>query len=289
MHSLSRRAAAAAVSCAQSHGLEVRDARILGASSNTLVELVPHGIVARVASGTGLVRQGTAWLAHEVAVCGYLAAAGAPCARPSDRIAPGPHEHDGFAISFWERLEALAEPVGPDAAGALLRRCHDALAGCEARLPALGIIEETLQLTGHPLVTARLDEEERALLRRGADRLRSTLEGAALPLRPLHGDAHPGNMLATASGPLLIDWEDCFAGPAEWDLACLVGGMLLTGDEASARQALAGYGAPHDRERLELMLAVRNLQGVVWGALRLDAPRANPRWRARLHLLSERP
>ena len=263
-------------------GLDVRETRILGESSNTIVELAPEPIVARVASGTGLVREGMAWLRREVELCRHLAAAGAPCSRPSDRVPAGPYERDGFAISFWDRVESTAESIKPRAAGALLRRCHEALDGYEAQLPAPGVIEETLQLTVHPLVFERLDESERTLLQRAAEQLRARLANATLPLRPLHGDAHPGNMLCTTSGPLLIDWEDCFAGPMEWDLACLVGGMRLVGDDESARLALESYGAPYDRDLLELMLGVRNLQGIVWGALRFEVPRSNPRWRARM-------
>ena len=285
MDSLTERAAAAALSSARALGLDARETRILGESSNTLVELVPSRVVARVASGTGLVREGTAWLRREVEVCRHLAETGAPCSRPSDRVPPGPHGQDGFAISFWDRVEPTAESIRPPAAGALLRRCHEALDGYEARLPELGVIEETLRLAGHPLVCERLDESERALLQRRAERLRARLTEATLPLRPLHGDAHPGNMLCTASGPLLIDWEDCFAGPAEWDLACLVGGMRLVGDDDSARLALEGYGAPYDRDLLELMLDVRNLQAILWGAVRHEAPRSNSRWRARMRHL----
>ncbi|HEX4815076.1 MAG TPA: phosphotransferase [Nonomuraea sp.] len=35
----------------------------------------------------------------------------------------------------------------------------------------------------------------------------------------LHGEPHPGNVLATANGPLFIDLETCCRGPVEFDLA----------------------------------------------------------------------
>jgi aminoglycoside phosphotransferase (APT) family kinase protein len=39
--------------------------------------------------------------------------------------------------------------------------------------------------------------------------------------QPLHGDAHPGNLLMTPRGPVWNDFEDTWRGPVEWDLACL--------------------------------------------------------------------
>ncbi|MCL2516618.1 MAG: aminoglycoside phosphotransferase family protein, partial [Microbacteriaceae bacterium] len=35
----------------------------------------------------------------------------------------------------------------------------------------------------------------------------------------LHGEPHPGNVLATDAGPLFIDLETCCVGPVEFDLA----------------------------------------------------------------------
>ncbi|MEV4075647.1 phosphotransferase family protein [Nonomuraea fuscirosea] len=37
----------------------------------------------------------------------------------------------------------------------------------------------------------------------------------------VHGDAHPGNLLATPAGPLWNDFEECMSAPVGWDLACL--------------------------------------------------------------------
>jgi hypothetical protein len=41
--------------------------------------------------------------------------------------------------------------------------------------------------------------------------------GAAEQL--LHGEPHPGNLLATDNGPVFIDFETCCRGPVEFDLA----------------------------------------------------------------------
>lgn len=39
--------------------------------------------------------------------------------------------------------------------------------------------------------------------------------------RPLHGDAHLGNVLWSPAGPLWSDLENACAGPIEYDLACI--------------------------------------------------------------------
>ncbi len=56
---------------------------------------------------------------------------------------------------------------------------------------------------------------------------------------PLHGDAHPGNLLSTPTGPIWTDFEDAWRGPIDWDLACLE----LTG-RLDGRAAVAGYPRP---------------------------------------------
>ncbi|GAB5401924.1 MAG: hypothetical protein Aurels2KO_01550 [Aureliella sp.] len=45
----------------------------------------------------------------------------------------------------------------------------------------------------------------------------------------LHGDFYPGSWLKTHSGPMVIDPEFCFAGPAEFDWSVLVAHMRLCG------------------------------------------------------------
>ena len=70
------------------------------------------------------------------------------------------------------------------------------------------------------------------------------------PRRPLHGDAHTGNVLMTPSGPLWTDFEDVCVGPVEWDLAS----MTITED------ALAAYPGPIDRARLTDCRDLRRLQ-----------------------------
>lgn len=269
------RAVSAASAVAARHGLVFEEACLLGGHSNTMVLLRPLPLVARVASGTGRVRAGPGWLTREVEVASFLSLHGAPATRPSDLLAPGPHEEDGLTLSFWRLAEPTGEPVAPLAAGAALRRCHEALADFPGELPRLGALEEAQRLLGHPLVATGLDIEQRAAVEGAADRLNQRLAEVPCTYQSLHGDAHLGNIWSTCDGPIWGDWEDTFAGPIEWDLACLVAGARLRGDGNAAGEALEGYGKPFDEELFELMLAFRALQAVVWSTINRGEPRAD--------------
>ena len=56
---------------------------------------------------------------------------------------------------------------------------------------------------------------------RAAERLRPFMEAPG-HVQPLHGDAHPGNVIATREGLVWIDFEDACLGPVEWDLATMM-------------------------------------------------------------------
>lgn len=196
---------------------------------------------------------------------------------------------DGMAVSFWELVAIRSEAITPDAAGRSLRHCHDALEGYGGELPALGVIDETLRLLDHPRVAASLDDEDRHLLNQVAARwngAREFLDRARL--RPLHGDAHLHNLWCTENGPIWGDWEDVFAGPLEWDLACLVSPSIVLGDGSEAAAMVRAYGGEVDADLLNRMIEVRTLQSVVWASLLSNDAARNQRLRARLAWLRSR-
>lgn len=77
----------------------------------------------------------------------------------------------------------------------------------------------------------------------------------------VHGDAHPGNLLATGTGLRWIDFEDAWSGPCAWDLACLAETRRIDGLAELARYPDAGLDA------LPVCRAARRLQVVVWSAV----------------------
>ena len=259
---LTRRALAAALAVAARHGLRCEAPQILRDASNLLVLLRPAPVVARVTTVTSTFRPGDAWLAREVAMAGYLAAAGAPVVPPSDELPPGPHEHDGLVLSFWPYVDEGDRPLDAAEAGRRLLRCHDLLRDFPGVLPPLGVLDEADRMLAGLRADATLDADDAALLRRAGDDVRTRIERLALPMQPIHGDAHLDNVINGPDGPLWNDWEDCFLGPRAWDLGCLVASARALGrDPAPGEAALAGYAAPSDDEAIDVFVDARRYQG----------------------------
>ena len=257
---------AAATAVARAHGLEVGEQRVLSDSSNLLVGLGPAPMVARVATSTADARAGGAmdWLARDVALASHLASRGAAVVPPATELPPGPHIEDGLAITFWRHVEHdRSRPASAREAGQALRRLHEAMEDFAGDLPAFpslldecGLVIDRLERSGN--VAPDLPVTLRAALHR----VGSAIDAAALPPRPLHGDASPSNLLRTPAGLLWTDFEDTCSGPAEWDLAC-----LAASSEPDAAAALEAYGSPPHNEALEPFLEARRLQGALWTAL----------------------
>jgi Phosphotransferase enzyme family len=221
----SRRAVAAAVVLAREHGLRVQQPTVLNDLFSLMVHLRPAPVVARVATRMPKLRTPIAdWLGLEIAVTSFLSEQGAPVVAPSRELPPGPHEYDGFAISFWTYVEPDPDrtPTTADCS-AMLVDLHDVLRTYPGELPRLGDNDiarglEALDQAGHLLSEAEIE-----LLHASAERLLPLSEESGRDLQPLHGDAHPGNLIATREGGLVwIDFEDVCRGPLEWDLATMM-------------------------------------------------------------------
>jgi hypothetical protein len=250
----------AAVTVAAAHGLSRTEPIVVRNGSNVLVHLAPTPVVARIGSLTARVRPDvTATLAKDLAVAGYLADRGAPVAAPSRELPVGPHECDGHSLTFWTYVEHERDHVWqPADIGPLLAELHAELRDFPGELPTappLDVPETLAFLACEPL----LSDDDTAALFEEAAVLTDTLAHLA-PAVPLHGDAHPGNLMYTANGPVWTDFEDAWRGPIGWDLACLAETNRLDG-----RAAVAGYpGAPGARD-LAPCVAGRQLQTIGWG------------------------
>jgi hypothetical protein len=265
MENRSQRALRAAVAAAEGAGLRFDRPAVLRDGSNLLVHLRPAPVVARVATRTATIRRGDAWLAREVAVARYLAGAGAPVVAPSSELPPGPHRHDGFTVTFWEHVEERDAPIDPQRAGSALRECHEALAGYAGELPRMALLHETETVIEVLVAQGTLDAADGAVLRAAAEATRERIEALGLPLQPVHGDAHLGNVVDSPRGPLWNDWEDTFLGPTAWDLACLHGSARAFGLPAEpVAAAQRGYGPAPDAAILDAFVEARRLQGTAW-------------------------
>jgi hypothetical protein len=237
---------------------------VLHDGANVVLDLAPAPVVARVATLTARVRADVRVpFGREIALATALSAAGAAVVPPSDLLPPGPHEHDGIVLSFWRRVDLLPGRPTAEDAGRALAGLHEVLAGLPA--PATPPLDTPLDdLAAFAARGAEWAVPVRQLdtLARRLDALRPRLGGE---VRALHGDPHPGNLLATAAGWIWGDLEDTCTGPVEWDYACLRSTGRLDG-----RAALDVVpGAPSD-DALAPWLELRRLHAAVWGVV-IDA------------------
>lgn len=229
----------ASVACARTLGLPVEQPEVIAEGFSVRVHLRPSPVVSRVVTtGQELRGDPRPWLEREVAVAQFLARSGVGIVAPWDD--PGPHAVDGVEVTLWQWVEDTGATVSGAEFGVMLGELHAALAGYDADLtPLVG------PLTDIAAAVQRVDDP---LLHRAAD----VLVPLAMdwPRRPLHGDAHTGNVLMTRDGPRWSDFEDVCAGPVEWDLASLT----LTDEAVDA------YPGHIDRTRLEECRDLRRLQ-----------------------------
>ncbi|MGY1809705.1 phosphotransferase family protein [Blastococcus sp. SYSU D00669] len=257
-------ALSAARAVAAAHGLRTDDARVLHDGANVVVDLAPAPVVARVATLTAVVRPDVGVpFGREVALATALDAAGAAVVPPSDVLPPGPHRHAGSVLSFWTRVEVLPDRPGPREAGGALARLHEVLGALP--VPATPPLDTPLDDLAAFAARGARWRVPAPLLDRLAARLAELRPRLVGSVRQLHGDPHPGNLLATAIGWRWADLEDTCAGPLEWDLACLRSTRRLDG-----RAALDAFpGAPSDAA-LAPWLELRRLHAAVWGVV-IDA------------------
>ncbi|RBY86175.1 phosphotransferase family protein [Blastococcus sp. TF02A-26] len=253
-------AVAAARAVAADAGVPSPTPRVLADGVNVVVHLAPAPVVARVATRTTELRpDATVPFGREVALAGALAAAGAAVVRPSAVVPPGPHVRDGLVLSFWQHVEVLPDRPGPREAATALAELHEHLVRV---LPAGEPLDRPLlDLAAFAADGARWGATP-AQCRRLGERLATLRPRLAGEVVALHGDAHPGNLLATPGGWRWTDLEDTCPGPREWDLACLRLTSRLDG-----RAALDGLpGSPSDAE-LAPWLELRRMHAAAWTAV----------------------
>jgi hypothetical protein len=275
----------AATETAAAHGVASDRCDILQ-DGHTLVLRLSESLVARVVTDRDGPRRGGEWFARESAVACHLATHGAPVIPMHPELPPGPHQHLGHTLNFWQFVTTIDAAPAPEEIGRTLHHCHRVLRDFDGPLPELGILEETLDLlasaTPGPLLSAAELDLLRARLAAARDALR------ACPMQPLHGDAHEGNLLPTTRGLLWTDWEDTFRGPVEWDLASILWNpRILDGDHDHADRILAAYraaGGSLDARALDHSLVARAAVMCAWYPLLYPDPTPERRAKLRFRL-----
>jgi Ser/Thr protein kinase RdoA (MazF antagonist) len=176
------------------------------------------------------------------------------------------HEHDGVAITFWEYVppDPRALPA-PDRLGAMLAELHAALEASGLDLPRLAPLDDIPRFAARQGPT---DAGERARIGDACARVLATLPARETREQPLHGDAHPGNLLSTAAGGWLwCDFEDTCCGPVHWDVAALRRSPRLDGAAAVRAYARASGRDDVGDDALAPWIELRELHLAVWMAL----------------------
>jgi Ser/Thr protein kinase RdoA (MazF antagonist) len=151
-----------------------------------------------------------------------------------------------------------------------LRAVHEALADAArageladlAKLPVWSDARRWIEVA--PL----LDAKQRSWMTDLHDRVSERIVALGLPSQPIHGDAHPGNVLVTAEGATWTDFEEGGRWPVEWDLACILNASVILGLDVPACEAMVrAYGRdPHD-PILEPFHVARSIVAAAWMAV----------------------
>ena len=275
----------AATETAIAHGITPDRCEILQ-NGHTLVLRLTESLVARVVTDLDGPRQGTGWFERENAVAQHLARHGAPVIPLHSDLPPGPYEHLGYPLNFWQFVTAIDEEADPASVGKTLYQCHELLRAFTPPLPELAILTECVDLLETLEQRALFPTSTLELLR---DRLVSSIEALGkFPHQPLHGDAHPGNLLNTTLGLLWTDWEDTFLGPVEWDLASIIwNARILDKDHATADAILNAYqqaGGSVDPEALHHSLIARAAVMSAWYPILYPDPSEERRMKLQFRL-----
>jgi hypothetical protein len=209
------RAVAAAKSTASSLDLTVDDAIVLHNSNKLTLRMLPCDVLARVAPAAHQNAQ------FEVELAQRLAESGCPVATLQPRVEPRVYEHGGFVVTLWTYYEPVtSREVSPAGYANALQRLHAGMRELDIPTPHFADrVDSAQQLVASRDHTPALADADRELLGDTLRDLRRGIGERGGAEQLLHGEPHPGNVLATKNGLLFIDLETCCRGPVEFDLA----------------------------------------------------------------------
>lgn len=209
-----RRAVGAATSIAASLGLAADAATVLHNSNKLTLRMTPCDVVARVTFG----EHEAARLELERARA--LALAGCPVGTADPRVDPLVYTHDGIAVTLWTYHEPTMTPLSSVEYASALARLHTGMRTADLASPRFtDRIADAQQIAANPDLSPELTDPDRELLASRLTHLRGIVGSESGTEQLLHGEPHPGNMLATRSGAVFIDFETLCRGPVEFDLA----------------------------------------------------------------------
>jgi Ser/Thr protein kinase RdoA (MazF antagonist) len=210
-----KRAMTASIAAAATLGLTVDEAIVLQDSNKISLRLLPCDVMARVAPPAEQVAE------FEIQLAQQLAELGSPVAALEPRVEPRAYERDGYVVTLWTYYEPLtSREISPASYAAALERLHAGMRNVSISAPHFtDRVDEAQRLVADRARTPALADAGRELLGSTLRTVSHAIGEYGAPEQLLHGEPHPGNLLATKHGPLFIDLETCCRGPIEFDLA----------------------------------------------------------------------
>lgn len=173
-------------------------------------------------------------------LCGsrWLNDAQVPATQVLEQVDDQPRVIDGHPVTFWWAVEGNGQPPTVADLGCLLRKLH-ALSDSPCHLPELDPLSTVRSRLAHGLELAPADLDFLAARCEQVQQEYCRVE-PVLPLGPIYGDAHTGNLLGKAGEAVLIDLETFAFGPREWDLIPVTVGHARLG---ISKAQLDGFNA----------------------------------------------
>jgi hypothetical protein len=209
-------------------GLQDVSPIILSDAANFVVHLAPYPIVARVAKQLPGHRS-QSWrevLARELRVARHLSNRGIPVVSYSTTVPAGPHQVGDSWMTLWEYIAPASLPrLEPERAVDMVNELTTAFADFHEPLPYLGVWGNVVEAANLLRTSVHGDDRISSLLQ-SVEQVHEKMQSLDAVF-PCHGDAHPGNLLASADGWRWNDFEDVSFMPRFWDLASLIGNTAL--------------------------------------------------------------
>jgi Ser/Thr protein kinase RdoA (MazF antagonist) len=153
-------------------------------------------------------------------------------------------ECDGLSVTAWEFIETTGDPIDWRSVGAAVAKVHAITA---ADLPPAYPVSTPVAFPWWDFATLLdelgdwLDDRTETGLRDAIGRWPDWSNGENAVI--CHGDVHPGNVIMSSDGPVLIDWDLLCSAPAGWDHAPMMTHTERWGGADGLYEAFAeGYG-----------------------------------------------
>lgn len=231
---------------------------VLSDAGNLLVHLSPFPVVARVAKlfpGDDA-RFWRDVCDNEIKVARHLIETGIPVVSYFRDIPPRPYCVGDTGMTLWDYVESTPIPtLSGEQAVAMLNDLVRAMSNFPEPLPPLGAWRNAAKAAEN--LSSMRDDGRMATLLRVYKHVDEKIQSEVL--YPAHGDAHPGNLLASKMGWQWIDFEDVSLMPKFWDLASFVGNTALFHgfNHAMVQTVLRSPEVSYDRLSFQMTLEAR--------------------------------